>query len=158
MSMPNCFIRLQTDILDPDDEDSDDDSVEDDLDPDDHNDGVLDDEDACPYENTTGFDADGDGCIDSLGGFSDVIDTLLDSSVIDETMETFLKQMIYNANSSDTKENICADVNQLEEGFKNQVEAHRNNKISNDAANLLIEYADNVIAGLLSQLPPGESC
>jgi hypothetical protein len=115
--------------------------------------------DACPYEDATGFDADGDGCIDSLGGLSDVIDTLLDSEAIDETMATSLKQKLANAEKSATKENICAAVNQLE-AFQNQVEAQtgEDKKISSEEGAMIIEYADNVIADLLSQLPQGESC
>jgi hypothetical protein len=121
-------------------------------------DGIGDACDRCPEEDSTGFDADGDGCIDSLSGLSNVIDTLLNSGVIDETMGTALKQKVENAEKSGTKENICAAVNQLE-AFKNQVEAQKGKeKISGDAAALLIGYADNVIANLLSNLPPGESC
>ncbi len=39
-----------------------------------------------------------------------------------------------------------------------QVNAQRGKKISTEAADLLVAYAKNVIAQLLSYLPPGESC
>ena len=58
---------------------------------------------------------------------------------------------------SATKDNICTAVRQLE-AFMSQVDAQRGKKISDEAADLLIAYADNVIADLLSQLPPGETC
>ena len=53
--------------------------------------------------------------------------------------------------------NICAAINQLE-AFKNQINAQSGNKISDEAADLLIAYADNLITQLLIELPPGESC
>jgi hypothetical protein len=120
-------------------------------------DGIPDDQDACPDEDATGFDADQDGCIDRLEGLSDVIDTLLAEDVVDETMATPLKQKVANAAKSATKENICAAVNQLE-AFRNQIEAQRGEKLSDEAADLLTEYADNVTANLVGQLPPGEGC
>ena len=120
-------------------------------------DGICDDDDECPEQDSTGFDADGDGCIDSLGGLSDAIDGLLDIGAIDEAMATSLKQKIENAEKSATKENICAAVNQVE-AFKNQVEAQSGKKISDEAADMIIEYANNVIEDLLSQLPPGDTC
>jgi hypothetical protein len=78
-------------------------------------------------------------------------------------MANSLKQKVANADKSATKENICAAVNQLE-AFRNQVDAQTetetemDKKISKEAAAMIIEYANNVIAGLLSQLPPGETC
>jgi hypothetical protein len=33
-------------------------------------DGIPDDEDSCPFEDATGFDVDGNGCIDSIGGLT----------------------------------------------------------------------------------------
>ncbi|MEW6683480.1 MAG: hypothetical protein AB1451_11255 [Nitrospirota bacterium] len=42
--------------------------------------------------------------------------------------------------------------------FKNQIAAQSGKKISDAAAGLLTEYANNIIAKLLAQLPPGEGC
>jgi hypothetical protein len=127
------------------------------CDPDDDNDGIEDDADVCPLEDATGFDADGDGCIDTLGGIADNIETLASEGVIDEQVENSLVSKVNNAGNSATKDNICAAVNQLE-AFKNQVNAQRGNKISDEAADLMLEYADNIIMQLLSALPSEESC
>jgi hypothetical protein len=119
--------------------------------------------DSCPEEDSSGFDADGDGCIDSIDGLPDLIDTLIDSGAIDETMANSLKQKVANAEKSATKENICTAVNQLE-AFKNQVNAQtqteedKDKKISPESGAMIIEYANNVITNLLSQLPQGETC
>lgn len=120
-------------------------------------DGVPDDLDACPNENATGFDVDGDGCIDSTSGLAGTIDALVQSGVIAEELQTSLLAKVDNAEKSATKDNICAAINQLN-ALKNQVNAQRGNKISDEAANEIIAYADSVIAYLLSQLPAGEIC
>lgn len=120
-------------------------------------DGVCNDNDDCPNDNAMGFDADGDGCVDSLSGLTDIVSTLADSGVIDDQMVNSLLSKIENAEQSATKDNICTAINQLE-AFKNQIEAQRGKKISDEAADLLIAYADNSITQLLSQLSEGESC
>jgi len=48
-------------------------------------------------------------------------------------------------------------INQLE-AFKNQVNAQRGHKISDSEADNIILYADSVIAWLLDQLLPGDTC
>ena len=77
--------------------------------------------------------------------------------MIDEQLQTSLTSKVENSLNSSTKDNICAAVNQLE-AFKNQVNAQRGNEVSDEAADLFIEYADNLIDQLLSELPQGESC
>jgi hypothetical protein len=125
--------------------------------PDADGDGVPDDEDSCPSEDATGFDVDGDGCIDSVSGLTTLIETLVDEEVIDEQMQNSLLSKINNALQSADKENICAAVNQFE-ALINQVNAQRGKKISDDAADQVIAYAQSVIAWYLNQLPEGESC
>ena len=120
-------------------------------------DGVPDDADACPNEDATGFDFNGDGCIDSISGLAGFIGTLVQSGVIEPELQTSLLAKVENAEKSATKDNICAAINQLN-ALKNQVNAQRENKISPEAADEIIYYADSVIAYLLSQLPAGESC
>jgi hypothetical protein len=120
-------------------------------------DGIPDDQDACPNEDSTGLDADEDGCIDSFSGLINVLDTLVSEGVIDSQMRNSLIRKIENAWASSDRENICAAVNQLE-AFKNQIEAQRDHKISDEAADLLIAYADNLVTQRLSELAPGESC
>jgi hypothetical protein len=86
-----------------------------------------------------------------------VVDQLLSEGVIDSQMANSLTQKIANARNSADKDKICAGVNQLG-AFKSQIEAQRGKKISDEAATLLINYTGNVIAGLLGQLSPGDSC
>ena len=72
-------------------------------------------------------------------------------------MKTSLLSKIANASKSADKENICAAVNQLE-ALINQVNAQRGKKISDDAADQVITYAQSVIDWYLNQLPEGETC
>lgn len=120
-------------------------------------DGVRDDEDGCPDEDATGLDADGDGCIDSFEGLLDVIDTMVDDSAVSERLQNNLTSKVENASSSATKGNICTAVNKIE-AFQNQVKAQRGKKITDEAADILISYADNLTAQLLDQLPEGKTC
>jgi hypothetical protein len=113
--------------------------------------------DACPTEDSTGFDANRDGCIDTLSGLISVLNVLVTSGVIAPELQTSLLSKLENAQKSASKENICAAVNELR-AFKNQIEAQRGKKVSDEAANLLMEYAQNIIASHLKMLPPGESC
>jgi hypothetical protein len=91
-------------------------------------DGIPDDEDNCPFEDATGFDANNDGCIDSLTGFSDIIETMHDDVLSDEIKNSMVSK-IENALNSADKENDEAAVNMLE-AFINQIEAQRGKKIS----------------------------
>lgn len=120
-------------------------------------DGIPDDQDACPDEAATGFDADGDGCIDSVSGLAALVQALVDEEVIDQQMQNSLLSKIKNASQSADKENICVVVNQLE-ALMNQVNAQRGKKISEDAADQVIAYAQSVINWYLDQLPEGETC
>lgn len=120
-------------------------------------DGIPDDLDVCPNENATGFDVNGDGCIDSPNGLAGTIDALVQSGVIAPELQTSLLAKVNNAEKSANKDNICAAINQLN-ALKNQIYAQRGNKISDEAANAIIAYTDSVIAYLLSRLPAGQSC
>jgi hypothetical protein len=119
--------------------------------------GIYDVDDVCPTEDATGFDVNDDGCIDTVSDLLDAVSTLVTEGVVDQTMQNSLTSKINNAaNLADTA-NICAAVNELG-ALKNQIEAQRGNKISNEAADVLINYTDSIIAYLLSQLPDGDSC
>jgi len=120
-------------------------------------DGILDTEDSCPDENATGLDANGDGCIDNIAGLGQFVQTLVDEGLITEQLQNSLLSKVSNAQKSADKENICAAVNQLK-AFINEINAQRNKKISDEAADRIISYVNNVIAGMLAQLPSGESC
>jgi len=113
--------------------------------------------DNCPCESAKGFDADGDGCIDTISGLDALIQTLVDKGVVDEQMRTPLVSKIQNAGRFADKENICKAIKQLET-LMNQVNAQREKKISLEAADQIISYANSVIASYLAQLPEGESC
>ena len=113
--------------------------------------------DACPEETATGFDADGDGCIDTLIGLAGVVTTLVASEVIAPELQNSLLSKIDNAQKSSSKENLCAAVHEVE-ALQNQIVAQRGKKISEKAADLLISYGNNIIAKLLAQLPKGEGC
>lgn len=131
-------------VANPDQADFDGDDLGDACDDDDDNDGVLDSVDACPYEDSTGFDADGDGCIDTIEGLTEVVNTLPDDALADETKNSLVSK-VDNALNSVDKENDEAGINQLQ-AFINQIEAQKGKKISEEAANELIEYANNLIA------------
>jgi DNA-binding beta-propeller fold protein YncE len=120
-------------------------------------DGVLDADDVCPYEDATGFDVDGDGCLDSMSGLAEMLDTLVSEGVIAEELRNSLISKVENAEKSASKDNICAAVHKVE-ALIHEVNAQRGKKISDEAADDVIAYAESVIARLLAQLPPGESC
>lgn len=42
--------------------------------------------------------------------------------------------------------------------FNNQVEAQRGKNVSHEAADLIMNYANNLITQLLGSLPAGETC
>ncbi len=127
------------------------------LNPDTDGDTVGDASDVCPLEDATGFDADGDGCIDTLSGMVEVLDTLVSEGVIEEELQNSLLTKVDNAEKSIDKDSICAAVNKLE-ALINEVNAQRGKKISDEAADLSIAYTNNLITQLLDQLPSGESC
>jgi len=109
-------------------------------------DGIADDMDACLDENASGYDADGNGCIDTAPGLTALLQVMLADEVA-PTIKNSLWTKVNNAVKSLDKGNANAAVNQLN-AFINQVEAQRGKKISEDAADLMISYAQNVIAGI----------
>ena len=89
---------------------------------------------------------------------TNVVATLVEEGVIDTQMENSLTSKVANAEKSSDKDNICPAINQLE-AFKNQIEAQKGNNISDEAAELLIAYANNILAKLEAKLLSlGESC
>jgi len=120
-------------------------------------DGIPDNLDTCPNEDATGFDANGDGCIDTTYSLAETITTLVESGVVAESLQRSLLAKVGRAERLADKENICAAVRLLE-ALKHQVDAKRVRKISDEAADVIIAHTDSVTAYLLSQLPPGDSC
>nr|ABE69174.1 cell surface protein [uncultured bacterium pFosLip] len=127
------------------------------LNPDTDDDTVGDAIDQCPLKDATGLDANTDGCIDTLSGMTSTLNTLVAEGVIEPELENSLVTKVESAENSASKDNICAAINKLD-ALKNQVDAQRGNKISDEAANLVIAYTNNLITQLLNQLPEGESC
>ena len=118
---------------------------------------VTNSDDLCPAEDSTGFDFDSDGCIDSLSGQVELVEMFLADGSIDELLRKSLIAKISNARNSFDRDNICTAINQLVSVI-NQVNALSGKKISDDAASETIAYANSVISYLKSLLPDGETC
>jgi basic membrane protein A and related proteins len=104
------------------------------------------DEDACPLEDAIGFDADADGCIDTPNGAIELVLSFSEEDLAPNQVRN-LTTKIGNAIKSIEKDKMDTAINQLE-AFINHIEAQRDKKISIEAADLLIAYAQNIIAGL----------
>ena len=107
-------------------------------------DGVGDKCDSCPTKDASGLDADTDGCIDTEEGLLEIL-TDLPSELISDQIENSLLSKVENAIKSLEKDKETAAIGQLE-AFINQVEAQRGKKISEETADLLISYAENLIS------------
>jgi hypothetical protein len=114
-------------------------------------DGIPDDQDACPYEDATGFDTDEDGCIDSLTGLNDMLEKLVDEGIIADELKNSLLSKVANAEKSADKENIDAAINKLE-ALTNEINAQTGKKISEEAALEIVEYTNSIISWLMTQL------
>jgi hypothetical protein len=121
------------------------------------NDGIDDCLDYCPYEDSTGLDADGDGCIDSFSGLTGRLQTLFTQEMIERTLQNSLTIKVMNAQAMADKNNTCAAVNKLE-ALKKEVNAQRGKKVADESANLIVTYDNSLIIQLLNGLPAGETC
>lgn len=110
------------------------------CDADDDNDGIADVDDTCPYEDATGFDADSNGCIDTLEGLISIID----AQGLQPGFVNSLLSKVENVAKSLGKGNDRAALNQLK-AFINAIEAQKGKKISASTADMLMAYANNVI-------------
>ena len=131
-------------IIDEGYPDNDSDGMADCVDPDDDNDGILDEEDVCPFEDASGFDANTDGCIDDVVGLQQVITALPDELLSGSIKNSLLSKVDNALNLIDEEKNKAA-INMLG-AFINQVKAQRGKKIYAETADMLIEYANNIIA------------
>jgi len=123
---------------------SDNDLMGDACDPDDDNDGILDDNDTCSLEDATGRDADADGCIDTLVLLSGVVEDL-------ELFEKFEKKLLKKIQKIQTALDNGKDkkvLNRLE-SFIKKINKQRGKNISEADADMLIAYAQNLISNLI---------
>jgi hypothetical protein len=110
----------------PDQRNSDDDQLGDACDADDDNDGVPDDSDACRLiAPVSGKDADGDGCPDTR-----------------ERLATIIEALPINTGQ---RQSLLAKLQGKLTPFANHVEAQRGKALTDEQADLLIDYASNVL-------------
>ncbi len=106
-------------------------------------DGVLDVSDACPTTPTEGFDADGDGCRDTLQGFVAFVNGLEDVN------GSVTKTLLSKAAGA---EHMLCDVGNVNGGLKklqnlvDYVQAQSGKKIPQNTADGLTDYVLNLIA------------
>jgi hypothetical protein len=151
-------------------------------------DGVPDHLDACPEQDATGYDTDGDGCIDDSDG-DGVLDNVDVCPAEDATgfdidgdgcidnlgeLKGIVDTLVAEGVISEVLRNsLISKVENAEKSFgkenicaavnklealKNEVNAQTGKKIAEEAAVEVIAYADSIINWLLFQLPSGDSC
>ena len=113
--------------------------------------------DNCPLEDSRGFDADNDGCIDSISGLTHLVDALVANGSIAPELENSILAKVSAAQGSSDRDKVCTAVNELG-ALINHINAQKGKKISEEAATQLIAYVNNVITRFLSELPAGETC
>jgi hypothetical protein len=70
---------------------------------------------------------------------------MLPNDELDDTLKKSLIQRVANADQQASKDNLCAAV-KIMAAFQNSVEAQRGKKITSPTADLLVDYAANLIA------------
>lgn len=124
---------------------------------DDDRDGVTNDIDECPLENALGFDVDTNGCIDSASGLADTLEGLAAEGMVDQQLAHSLLVKLDAADASIDRDKICAAIGQVI-AFMNQMNAQIGKKVSQQAGNQTIEYAQSVISFLEAQPAEQQAC
>ena len=138
-------------VANTDQKDYDEDGLGDKCDADDDNDGLAGDDDYCPLEHPGDQDANEDGCVDLLEDLPAVLDEIPDGDMARQ-FRNRAESMVENADRLVERGNISAAVNLLE-ALQHQLEAQRGRQVSEDAADMLLAFLDNVIMDLLGGLP-----
>lgn len=121
--------------------DTDGDGAGDVCDPDDDNDGVDDARDACPLEAPDlGLDADDNGCTDTLAGLRSIVESL----AMDSRAKNGLLSKLDEAQRAVDAGRIRVAENKLKD-FIDQVEGLRSSSLTDEAADLFVEYANNLM-------------
>lgn len=111
--------------------------------PDSDCDGVTDTVDACPLDNHQGYDADGDGCLDTFDGLIAFMASLPDAD-LDPVLEAKLVARVEGAESAYARGRTARAINLLR-GAINQVDLQRGSRVSDWAADVIIAYLENLI-------------
>ena len=96
--------------------------------------------DACPLENPNGLDANNDGCTDRTDDLAHTVQSLRLPHGIENSLVRKAENAFAELNAGNTEEAI-----NILRAFINQVEAQRGKKISEEDADMLIQYVLNII-------------
>jgi hypothetical protein len=136
----------------PDQSDVDGDGLGDVCDPDADDDGIPNTFDACTLTGTEGFDADSDGCRDTLGGFSELVGGLID--LPDVRRKTILSKVAGARHQLCDVGNHNGSVHKLRD-LQDYLSAQSGKSIPEDTAELLSGYLDHLIQQIQAE---GDVC
>jgi len=124
------------------------------------NDGIPDDfggsVDECPREDSSGVDADADGCVDSFIGLKRLIFDLARQNGIHPRVKYRLLFKVASAEFLVWRLRTCSAIRAMRQ-FQNIVDNKSGKRISGTAADQLNSYADSIIAILIAR-PSGANC
>jgi hypothetical protein len=102
-------------------------------------DGIPDEEDNCPFEDATGYDANNDGCIDDVCDLSEVVK----SHNLHEGIENSLVFKAENA-CKKLQEKKIKPAKGILDAFISEVKSQKGKKIPTDIADMLVQFVKNV--------------